>query len=363
MKKINIFLIGLIIFCLAVIAVEAFPLLNINTNSSSGTMADSGSCSVVVGGDVMLGRKTAGVISESNQPFADINDIVSKSDIFLFNLESPLTTSSDNHKKDVPLKGNPDLAKYINVNQNTVAALANNHAFDYGQQGMDDTINTLNNLGIKHTGAGHNIEEATEPVTINTGNRTVTIINCMDQENFDEYGQDQIPQATSNGSGFAPVDFDRTNQQIKDAKTNSDIVIAYLHYGNEYSTSPNARQKEISHTLIDQGADVVIGSHQHVAQGFEVYNDKPIFYGLGNFVFDQSNVATHSSLMLKLDFVDNHCKITIYPLTLVNYLPQQMGVSDGKSFLNSLNPQSDQVKIQDDGTGIIEYNLTNNKTN
>ena len=66
-----------------------------------------------------------------------------------------------------------------------------------------------------------------------------------------------------------------------------------FHYRNEYITQPNSYQIELSHKCIDEGADMVIGSHPHVIQPIETYNGKPIFYSLGNFVFDQSNTATH----------------------------------------------------------------------
>ncbi|RBQ23467.1 hypothetical protein ALNOE001_10740 [Candidatus Methanobinarius endosymbioticus] len=73
---------------------------------------------------------------------------------------------------------------------------------------------------------------------------------------------------------------------MSDNKNDSDIIIVYLHHGNEYSRSPNKHQEEISRKFIDYGVDIVVGSHAHVTEGLEIYKDKPIFYNLGNFIFD-----------------------------------------------------------------------------
>ena len=136
------------------------------------------------------------------------------------------------------------------------------------------------------------------------------------------------------------------------------MIIAYMHFGNEYSNSPNENQEKIAHELIDYGADIVIGSHPHVTQGIEMYNGKPIFYSLGNFIFDQSNTATHSAYFVKIDLVANTGECTVYPIYISNYLPQHMSPEDGSSLLGGLSPQCSQMKITDEGTGKLTFNLT-----
>ena len=89
-----------------------------------------------------------------------------------------------------------------------------------------------------------------------------------------------------------------------------------------------------------------------------MYNGKPIFYSLGNFIFDQSNTATHSAYFVKIDLVGNTGECTVYPIYISNYLPQHMSPEDGSSLLGGLSPQCSQMQITDEGTGKLTFNLT-----
>ena len=185
----------------------------------------------------------------------------------------------------------------------------------------------------------------------------------MDSDNFAEYRGIMDP-ATGNSSGYSAYDSELAQKQVQEARENgSSIIIAYLHYGNEYSRSPNDNQIKISHELINDGADIVIGSHTHVTQGVEMYNGKPIFYNLGNFIFDQSNPATHISYFLNLDLVEDNCTVTLYPTYLSNYLPTFMDADSGKALINGLYPQCDQLIVNDNGTAQLTFKLGNNTLN
>jgi poly-gamma-glutamate synthesis protein (capsule biosynthesis protein) len=122
--------------------------------------------------------------------------------------------------------------------------------------------------------------------------------------------------------------------------------------------SPNEDQTRISHELIDYGADVVIGSHPHVTQGIEMYNGKPIFYSLGDFIFDLEREDTLSAYFVQMELINDTCECTIYPVSISGYLPHFMDASSGKALLEGLSPQCDQLEITDDGIGKLKFNLT-----
>ena len=319
---------------------------------------------IAVTGDVMFGRKMPAVLDSGESPFRFVENVTKKADILLVNFENPVTTSTYAVKGDVPLKADPKYTPLLaGANDVVVAAQSNNHAFDYGETGMNDSIKNLKDNGINVIGAGMNVDEASKPVTIESGDRKVTVLNYMDADNFAEYRGVMDP-ATSNSSGYSAYDSELAKRQIAEARENeSSIVIAYLHYGNEYSRSPNDNQVKISHELIDAGADIVIGAHTHVTQGVEMYNGKPIFYNLGNFIFDQSNPATHISYFLNLDLVEDNCTVTLYPTYLSNYLPHFMDAQSGKELINGLYPQCDELKVTDNGTGVLRFKLGNNTGN
>lgn len=352
MKLKNILIIILLILiAISVIATIYHPTESVIQDKSKENV------SIAVTGDVMFARKMPNVLSMESSPFEGVSDVTSNVDLLLINFENAATTSGDALKGDVPLKCDPSYVPLAKANNLTVAALANNHAFDYGAVGMNDTIKNLNDADITPMGAGNSESEAHQAVVKEVHGRKITILNYMDSDNFAEYSQDVMPYANGSDAGYSAYDSDDAFKQISE-NNDSDLIIAYMHYGNEYSNSPNDNQVKISHELIDYGADIVIGSHPHVPQGIEMYNGKPIFYSLGNFIFDQSNTATHVAYFVQIDLVNDTGECSVYPIYISNYLPQFMSSSDGASLLSNLSPLSDELIINDDGTATLSFNLT-----
>lgn len=335
--------------------------ISINDIIEESVGVEKGNLSITVTGDVMFGRNMPGVLSLDSSPYRYVDNVTGNTDILLVNTENPFTTSGDAVKPDVPLKASPDYIPLLNGTSGMViSANANNHVFDYGIEGMRDSIENLDSYGIAHIGAGENKAEATKPITIEKEGHKISIFNYMDSENFQEYDQSVMPKATEDGPGYSAWDNEESVEQIRQAKENgSDIIIVYMHYGNEYSRSPNENQKEISHLAIDAGASAVVGSHAHVTQGIEMYNGKPIFYNLGNFMFDQSNPNTHTAYFVEFDVKNENVTANIYPVYISGYLPQFMGSSDGESLLSSLDPQCDEMEITGEGTGKINFSIRN----
>ena len=355
----------LIVIFIILLAISIYGTFFMNLDNDSYDLGHD-EVSVAVTGDVMFGRKMPSVLESGESPFRYVENVTKNADVLLVNFENPVTTSTYAVKGDVPLKADPKYTYLLSgANDVVVASQANNHALDYGETGLNESIKNLKEAGIYVIGAGMNSAEATKPVVIEKGDRKITILNYMDADNFAEYRGVMDP-ATANSSGYSAYDSELAQRQIQEARENgSSIVIVYLHYGNEYSRSPNDNQIKISHELINDGADIVIGSHAHVTQGVEMYNGKPIFYNLGNFIFDQSNPATHISYFLNLDLVEDNCTVTLYPTYISNYLPNFMDAESGKALINGLYPQCDELDVTENGTGVLTFKLGNitNETN
>ena len=347
----------ILLIVLALLLIVALWATIFNPSTSVVDIEPKEDVSIAVTGDVMFARKMPSVLSFESSPFSGVSDVVSNVDLLLINFENAATTSGDALKGDVPLKCDPSYVPLAKANNVTVAALANNHAIDYGIAGMQDTLENLKNADITPIGAGNTEDEAHQAVVKDVNGRKITILNYMDSENFAEYSYDAMPYANGSNPGYSAYDSQDAQKQIGE-NNDSDLIVAYLHFGNEYSNSPNENQVKIAHELIDYGADVVIGSHPHVTQGIEMYNGKPIFYSLGNFIFDQSNTATHSAYFVQIDLVNDTGECTVYPIYISNYLPQHMSPDDGTSLLSGLSPQCSELEITGDGTGKLRFNLT-----
>lgn len=352
-----------IVLVVLVIMAAAFSLMGFKNNNplAESLRADmKEDVSIAVTGDIMIGRNVGGILSQDSSPLEAVSNVTSNVDLLLINFENAATSSENAVKGDIPLKCDPSLVPTVKANNNTVAALANNHACDYGINGMKDTIKNLNAAGITPVGAGNNESDAHSPVTKEIGGRNISIFNYMDSNNFAEYDYEVMPYANGSSPGYSAYNAQAAQKDIANARGNgSDFVIAYLHFGNEYSTSPNEDQIKIAHELIDDGADVVIGTHPHVTHRIEMYNGKPIFYSLGNFVFDMSGNGVENAYMLKIDLVNNTGTCTVYPVYISGYLPQFMGADEGTSLLNGLTPQCKDLKVED-GVGKLTFNLTEN---
>ena len=203
-------------------------------------------------------------------------------------------------------RANPDRVSILQEMGVDIVKLANNHVYDYGRQALLDTFETLENVGISYIGAGRNLEEAMKPVYIEIDGKRVAFVAASRAEKYK-----MTPQATEEKPGILRC-YDNTLflEMIREARENADFVLAYVHWGTEYSFELEEVQLTTGKEYLDAGADVVIGAHTHCLQGMEYYDGKPIIYSLGNYWF---NEKTLDSMLLDLHFYgdDNGGKLEV----------------------------------------------------
>ena len=185
-------------------------------------------------------------------------------------------------------RAKPERAKVFNSLGVDVVQLANNHVYDYGEDAINDTFAALEAVGIPYVGAGKDLDEAMKPYYKTVDGKKIAIVSASRAEKYK-----MTPQATESTPGILRCyDTELFIQTIKEAKENADYVIAVVHWGTEHTTVLEDVQRSTARDYIDAGADIIIGGHSHCLQGIEYYDDKPIFYSLGNFWFDEYNVDT-----------------------------------------------------------------------
>ena len=225
-----------------------------------------------------------------------------------------------------------------------IVSLANNHAYDFGKDAFLDTLDTLKKYNVASIGAGRNLEEAMTPVYYLVDGRKIAFVAATRAEK-----NILTPAATQTESGvlrcYDPTLFLET---IKEAKANSDYVIACIHWGTERSHGLEDVQQETAYQYIDAGADLIIGGHAHRLQGIEYYKGKPIFYNLGNFWFDHYDIETG---LVKMElYADGTSQFTFLPAWQKNCVTTyELGTKKGNTILEHVESYSINVDIDENG--------------
>jgi len=225
-----------------------------------------------------------------------IQTLFKKADINIVNLECPVNNGGEANKiiKNGPhLQTQKEIFKFLQQLNITAVTLANNHILDYDFQGLQSTIDACRENKIAYTGVGENLKDAAKPLVLEKNDLKIAIVNFCENE---------WSIATEETAGANPLDITENFAQIERAKTLADFVIVIIHGGNENFSLPSPRIKKIYRFFADNGADAVISHHTHCISGFEVHNNVPIFYGLGNMIFTYKSESPEwfTGLTLKL---------------------------------------------------------------
>ena len=225
-----------------------------------------------------------------------VRSLFESADLAIANFENPAPVEFRFHTQGTVFTADPALIEgLVNAGIDYVS-LANNHIRDAGAAGLLQTIDALDGWGVAHSGAGADLAAARAPAMLDAAGVTVAIL-----------GYDTIAGsywATADRAGSARLTAGVVAEDVATARAaGADLVIVFPHWGTEYRATPFAAQQALAHASVDAGADLVIGSHAHWAGAVEVYDGTPIWYALGNFVFDQSwSEPTMEGVTLELTF-------------------------------------------------------------
>jgi hypothetical protein len=225
-----------------------------------------------------------------------LRDLLSSADLSIANFENPAPDDFRYHTHGTVFSADPRLIKGLSDAGIDWVGIANNHIRDAGGTGILQTISNLEDHGIASSGAGRNLAAARKPAILTAGGVKVAMLA------YDTIAKGYA--ATANRAGSARMSASALRTDIAAArKAGAQVVIVFPHWGTEYDPTPFSGQQNLAHAAIDAGADLVIGNHAHWAGAMEVYDGKPIWYALGNFVFDQTwSEPTMEGITLELTF-------------------------------------------------------------
>lgn len=249
---------------------------------------------------------------------SDCKPMIDSSDYSIVNFECPVVRKGFEPivKKGPNLSCDESAVALIQHAGFDCVTLANNHFRDFGDEGCKATLQTLNRNSIDYVGGGMSLKEAQKVFYKDINGRRLSIVNFCENE---------FSIATDERAGSAPLNLIDNYHQIKEARKNADFVIVIIHGGHEFFQLPSLRMKKTYRWLIELGADSVINHHQHCFSGFEIYNSKPIFYGLGNFCFDwesRRDGSWNEGYMVSLDLNDTSITFETIPYSQCNSDPK-----------------------------------------
>lgn len=277
-------------------------------------------------GDAMMDWSIKNTIKQKgvDYPFIQVKKELATSDLGIVNLETAITTSTKKYPKEYNFKSDPASLTGLKNAGFDLVSIANNHSMDYQTTGLKDTLTFLKKYKLDYVGGGLNASEAYAAKTYELKGKTIKILA------FSRVLPSQSWIATSSRPGLANgYDLSLITKSIAKEKKNADFVFVYIHWGVEKNRKPENFQQQWAKSMINAGADGVVGSHPHVLQGFEYYKGKPIAYSLGNFLFpDYVKGDKAQTALLHIDIKDNKIGMTVIPYKIykdqiISQVPQE----------------------------------------
>lgn len=256
---------------------------NVAKRAGTGAPSDGkarADITMVFVGDLMLADGPGKLIRAGKDPFTHVAPLLKGADLSIGNLECVISTKGRPEPKPwtfrAPQRSLKLLKRYFSA-----VSLANNHTGDFGKPAFADMLQRLERAQVPYFGGGRQLRDAHRPFITEVRGKRIGILgyNGFFPRSF---------EALDDTPGNAWLDEDQVVHDIRHAKEtlHVDFLVIYPHWGWEYQKLASDRQRKMARLMIDSGADAVIGGHPHVTQDVETYRGKPVFYSLGNFVFD-----------------------------------------------------------------------------
>ncbi len=303
---------------------------------------------MLLAGDVLFAThmrehyKNAGIESVFS---AELQELFRNADIAMVNQEFPFSLRGEPMKdKQYTFRIDPDFVTAFSELGVDIVSLANNHVLDYGSDALLDTFVTLDEAGIRYVGAGDSEERAKELQIFEVNGKTIGILSASRVIPVVEWDvQNKVPGV------FTTYDGAKLCEEIRKAREICDFVAVYVHWGVEYDAYPQEYQKVLARQYIDAGADFVAGAHSHCLQSMEYYNGKPVFYGLGNFVFDANIERTMAVEVIVSKEGEAECRLI--PAKAVNGCTMIMEPDEAEELYRYMESISEGISI--DSTGRV----------
>ena len=272
-------------------------------------------------------------------------------DLFVVNNEFAWTAGGTAVSKEYNFRADPKHVHILTDMGADLVTLGNNHTYDYGEEGLLDTLNPLDQEGIPYIGAGKTQADAERAMILTIGDFRISILNAeIILFNANPPAQTAVGDKPGTFDSYRP---ELLYDAVRRAKAESDYCIVVTHWGSEGKSTPNEKQLSVAKGAADAGADLIIGGHPHVLQGISHLGKVPVCYSLGNYLFHS---GTYDTGVIQAVFrPSDRCLETLrfVPMQCRNMKVFTLSGAEKERLLNYMRSLSPDVQIDDDGRILL----------
>lgn len=286
---------------------------------------------------------------DGRDPLGDVADELSTPDVMVLNLETTVAEADVGSaiEKRFTFKSPPVTGRLLAEAGVDVAALANNHALDYGPAAVVRTIEILGEAGVATAGTGRSRDEAYEALRLDISGWDLAILSFSRVPcDAPEPGESYIDEVA-----WACPQFDHLTIGAVAAAADADFTVVMVHWGIQREVCPAQHQRELAASWIEAGADAIVGSHPHVLQGVEQIDGAWVVHSTGNFAFPSARNASSYSAMFVMTIGDGETKLEAIPIRIEQGRPV-LAIASREGIINDLTRRSFGYKFGEDGSAI-----------
>lgn len=293
---------------------------------ASKYLAEEDTLTIAFTGDILLDRGVRKCIEKNGTDAifsASIDSLFRTCKLVVGNLECPATKIQQRVYKRFMFRAEPEWLQTLKKHGITHLNMANNHSIDQGREGLLDTKRNIELAGMVAVGAGRNMQEAAEPLLLAEQPRRVYLFvsQRLPLENFAYLPDRPCVSQESMDSLCARI------RWLKEQEPDC-YVIVNVHWGWEHHMEPTLKQRQEAHRMVCTGADLIIGHHTHTLQTVETWQGTPIYYSLGNFIFDLDNPINTRTCVVKVLMTKDSVTINALPVEIRQCVPYVLRSED-----------------------------------
>ncbi|MBD2235001.1 CapA family protein [Phormidium tenue] len=326
------------------------------------TPAPTDDVTLLFGGDISLDDIAPDSLTAPGGFFADVAEY-DQADLALVNLATPLATAATNLQEGLRHQTRTDAVNLLVNSGVDIINLTHSSLMDYGAEGLNETLTTLDSKGLYRIGAGRNALEARRPEVLDVKGKRIAYLSYAMGGNNAAHDTDVLREragasdkaiakevetfkaatAFKDRAGFNAQNMPEIVADIQALRDEVDWIVVNFRWVDHLSEQPNFMQTNLARLAIDQGADVVVGYHPTVIQGGEIYKGRPIAYSLGDFVFRPDEpLENQDSAVLKVGLKDDQMRVELVPVRVQDSHPKTLHGKDSQQVLQRIEQASSQ---------------------